>query len=397
MNNLDSRPLIAHVVYRFDVGGLENGVINLINRLPTDRFRHAVIALTQVTGFRARIERDDVEFIALNKAPGHGIRLVPRFHSLFRRLRPAVVHSRNLAALEAAPAAWLAGVPVRLHGEHGWDVTDLDGRSLRNRVIRRVYRPFVSRYVAVSAHLAGYLEQRVGIRASEVAQIYNGVDTQRFAPADAVRRIDGCPFDPAQHWLVGAVGRLQPVKDHPTLMRACARAFELDAGAAQRLRLVLVGDGPQREELQQLAASLRIADRVWFAGSRDDVADVLRGVHCFALPSLAEGISNTLLEAMASALPVVATHVGGNVELLDHDATGTLVPAAQPEAMARALLAYLRDPARARAHGAAARAAAVQRFSLARMVSEYAKLYESLLDAASPRRRASPTVSTRAH
>ena len=396
MSGTDSRPLIAHVVYRFDVGGLENGVINLINRLPADRFRHAVIALTRVMDFRERIERGDVEFVSLNKAPGHGIRLVPQFVRLFRRLRPSVVHSRNLAALEAAPAAWLAGVPVRLHGEHGWDVTDLDGRNLRNRVIRRVYRPFVSHYVTVSAHLARYLERRIGLGPDRVAQIYNGVDTQRFAPAEAPPRIDGCPFDPAQHRLVCAVGRLQPVKDHATLLRAFARALDLDA-AADRLRLVLVGDGPLRDELQQLAASLRIAERVWFAGSRDDVADVLRGVHCFVLPSLAEGISNTLLEAMATALPVVATHVGGNVELVDHDATGTLVPAAQPESMARAIANYFRDPARARAHGGAARAAAVQRFSLARMVNEYATLYESLLDAASPRHRADPTVSSRVH
>lgn len=395
MNGTDSRPLIAHVVYRFDVGGLENGVINLINRLPADRFRHAVIALTRVMDFRERIERGDVEFVSLNKAPGHGIRLVPQFVRLFRRLRPSVVHSRNLAALEAAPAAWLAGVPVRLHGEHGWDVTDLDGRNLRNRVIRRVYRPFVSHYVTVSAHLARYLEKRIGLGPDRVAQIYNGVDTQRFAPAEAPPRIDGCPFDPVQHRLVCAVGRLQPVKDHATLMRAFARALDLDA-AADRLRLVLVGDGPLRDELQRLAASLRIAERVWFAGSRDDVAGVLRGVHCFVLPSLAEGISNTLLEAMATALPVVATHVGGNVELVDHDATGTLVPAAQPESMARAIANYFRDPARARAHGSAARAAAVQRFSLARMVNEYATLYESLLDAAAPRHRADPTVSTRA-
>ena len=104
----DPRPLVAHVMYRFDTGGLENGIVNLINHMPADRYRHAVIALTVVTNFRQRIQRDDVEFISLNKAPGHGIWLFPKLFALFRHLRPAIVHSRNLAALEAQLPAWAA-------------------------------------------------------------------------------------------------------------------------------------------------------------------------------------------------------------------------------------------------------------------------------------------------
>ena len=130
MQRLDPRPLIAHVVYRFDIGGLENGVVNLINRLPEDRYRHAVVALTEVTDFRRRIVRDDVEFIALAKPPGQGIREWPALHRLFRQLRPSIVHTRNIAALEASLPALMAGVPVRIHGEHGWDSADPDGLEL---------------------------------------------------------------------------------------------------------------------------------------------------------------------------------------------------------------------------------------------------------------------------
>ena len=125
----DARPLVAHVVFRFDVGGLENGVVNLINHMPADAYRHAVISLTEITDFRRRIVRDDVSFVALEKPPGHAIRIYPRLFSLFRQLRPAIVHSRNLAALEVAMPAWAAGVPVRIHGEHGRDIGDLDGSS----------------------------------------------------------------------------------------------------------------------------------------------------------------------------------------------------------------------------------------------------------------------------
>jgi hypothetical protein len=142
----DQRPLVAHVLHRFDVGGLENGVVNLINRMPEERFRHAVISMTEIGGeFLKRVQRDDVQFHALNKPPGQGLRVASRLLRVLREARPALVHTRNLGALEMTlPAAW-AGVPVRVHGEHGWDTSDPDGRSVKYRLIRRAYRPFVHR------------------------------------------------------------------------------------------------------------------------------------------------------------------------------------------------------------------------------------------------------------
>ena len=112
---LDRRPLIAHILYRFDVGGLENGVVNLINQLPASRYRHAIVALTCVTDFRQRIVRSDVQFHALDKQPGHGVWLWPQMVRLLRQIRPTVVHTRNLAALEMVPAAAWAGGPRRTH------------------------------------------------------------------------------------------------------------------------------------------------------------------------------------------------------------------------------------------------------------------------------------------
>ena len=112
-----------------------------------------MVALTEATSFRARVQRDDVRFVELHKGPGHGSGLLPRLTRILRELAPDVVHTRNLAALEASPAAWLARVPVRVHGEHGRDVGDLDGLSRTYRLVRRAYRPFVSHYVSVSRDL----------------------------------------------------------------------------------------------------------------------------------------------------------------------------------------------------------------------------------------------------
>jgi sugar transferase (PEP-CTERM/EpsH1 system associated) len=371
-------PLVVHVVHSFAVGGLENGVCNLINRLPSDRWRHAVIALTEVSSeFCRRIERKDVTFEALGKGPGHGVTLYPQLYKLFRALRPAVVHTRNLAALEAVVPARAAGVPVRIHGEHGRDMMDLDGSSGRHRLMRQLFSPFVTGYVALSRDLEGYLRERVGIRADRVEQIYNGVDAVRFHPAPGgLARIEGSPFVGADLFVVGTVGRMQSVKDQTTLARAFVRALEIDRTARERLRLVIVGDGPLRAEVLKILQDAGVRDRAWLPGERSDIPQILRSLDCFVLPSLAEGVSNTILEAMATGLPVVATRVGGNAELVEDDDTGLLVPAADSDSLARAILRYVSDPQLARRHGAAARRRVEQRFSLDRMVERYAALYQ---------------------
>jgi sugar transferase (PEP-CTERM/EpsH1 system associated) len=390
----DARPLVVHVVYRFDVGGLENGVVNLINHLPAESYRHAIIALTEVTEFRQRIKRDDVQFISLHKPPGHLFGLYPRLFRLFRELRPAIVHSRNLAALEVTVPAWAAGVPVRIQSEHGRDADDLDGSNRKHKWVRRFYNLFVSHYIALSRDLESWLVERIGIPARKVTQIYNGVDAGRFHPAVSPAPtagavppasttgavppapISGCPFNHPEHWLVGTVGRMQTVKNQTLLARAFIRALELDPSLKARLRLVMVGDGPLRAAAQQMLTAAGVADLAWLPGERHDVPEILRGLDCFVLPSLGEGISNTILEAMASGLPVIATQVGGNPELVSEGQTGALVPTSDPEAMAQAIAGYATNPEQARVAGQTGRVEIERRFSMEAMVGAYQELYD---------------------
>lgn len=381
---IELRPLIVHLVYSFDVGGLENGIVNLINRMDAARFRHMVVALTHCEPtFCERIVREDVEFVSLEKAPGHGIRLYPRLFRLFSATRPAIVHTRNLAALEAVVPARAAGVPVRIHGEHGWDVSDPGGARRKYRLMRRLYRPFVSHYVALSGQIAEYLRRGVCVPDHRLTQICNGVDTERFRPAPDHRALlAGSPFNASDLIVVGTVGRLQAVKDQLTLVRAFAACLQQLGEHGKNLRLSVAGDGPLRRELEDEILSAGIGDRVWLAGNRADVPDVMRACDLFVLPSRAEGISNTILEAMASGLPVIATDVGGNPELIVPGQTGALVPAADSAALADAIARYATDPALRAEQGRAGRQRVEAGFSLNGMVHKYASLYESMLQAA---------------
>jgi sugar transferase (PEP-CTERM/EpsH1 system associated) len=378
-----ARPLIAHVVYRFDTGGLENGVVNLINKLPADRYDHAVIALTEVTDFRHRITRERVSFHSLQKPAGHGLAIYRQLLALFRSLAPSIVHTRNLAAMEAQLPAALARIPVRIHGEHGWDVQDVAGGRRSHHLQRRLFNPLVHRYVALSGEIRRYLEDRIAVPADRVAQICNGVDTARFTPRD--RRVARTGpiaerFADDGLFVIGTVGRLAPVKHQALLVEAFVGACRRAPEAAKSMRLVIVGDGPNRAGIERQVAASGMAGHIWTAGARDDVPALLAGLDLFVLPSLTEGISNTILEAMASGVPVVATRVGGNAELVA-EGFGTLVASGDADAMADAILAYATDRERAKSEGADARARAVTQFSIDTMIARYAELYDALLAA----------------
>ncbi|WP_227817234.1 TIGR03088 family PEP-CTERM/XrtA system glycosyltransferase [Nitrogeniibacter aestuarii] len=381
MTQLDATPLVAHVLYNFDIGGLENGVVNLINQMPPDRYRHVVIALAQCEpSFCQRVTRPDVEFISIHKPPGNGFRIFGRLFREFRRLRPAIVHTRNLAALEMTVPAKLAGVSARIHGEHGWDNSDPDGQSRKYRLIRRMYAPFVTHYIALSSHISRYLTQGVGIRSRRITRICNGVDASRFSPGPKVVP-DQAPagFFDTTGVVFGTVGRLQSVKDQMALLRAVAQWRATGSEHADAARIVIVGDGPMRKALEDYASEQHIAQCVWFAGARDNVPELMRSMDVFVLPSLAEGISNTLLEAMATGLPVIATAVGGNTELVDDGITGHLVAPGAPEQWVAVLEAMAGDPGQRTVMSVSARQRVEAHFSLDAMVKNYMAVYDDAL------------------
>jgi sugar transferase (PEP-CTERM/EpsH1 system associated) len=375
---MSDRPLIVHIVFRFDYGGLENGVVNVVNGLGHDEFRHAIVALTETTDFSRRL-RNGVPVFALGKRAGKDPAAYLRLFRLLRKLRPTVVHTRNVGTLDCAFIAFLAGVPVRIHGEHGWDVVDPDGTNRKHRLLRRAASHFVRTFVAVSEDLRRWLTNVVGIPAQKVVWICNGVDTTRFRPSESRQRTGPAAGGSApDNIVVGSVTRFAPIKDPLNLVEAFLHVHSAVGTQSGKLRLVMIGDG----ELHA-AATARIDQAgasavAWLPGSRDDIPEQLRAMDVFVLGSLREGISNTVLEAMASGLPVVATATGGNLELVSPDA-GALVPPGDRSALAAAIAAYAGDADLRARHGRKARERAVSQYSIAAMVASYRKLYRGAL------------------
>lgn len=376
-----SPPLIAHVIHHLWIGGLENGLINLINRIPPERYRHAIICMDDFSDFRDRLQRDDVQVLAIHKKAGRDPTAKWRLYKLFRELRPDILHSRNLSGLDALFPAFLAGIRHRIHGEHGRDIDDLDGTNKKLQLLRRLHRPLVNRYIPLSQDLERYLRDKIGVNRSHITQIYNGVDTDRFKP-DAVARTR-LPADSglanADYVIIGTVGRFQAVKDQMTLADAFIRLLDHYPDMQQTARLAMIGDGPLRESVMARLSTAGYAELAWLPGARNDVDALLPAFDLFVLPSLAEGISNTLLEAMSCALPVVATAVGGNPELVADGATGSLVPAADSHGLSKLLERYVREPALRQEQGLAGRKRVEDQFSINAMVERYLAVYDALL------------------
>lgn len=379
-------PLVLHVIYSLGAGGLENGLVNIINRSPKDRYRHAIVCLTESGAFAQRLSDSEVQVFELHKAAGHDLRMYWRLWRLIRRLRPSLVHTRNLAALETQ----LLGVCFprcrRVHGEHGRDMEDLEGKNRKYRMLRRILQPLVHRYITVSRDLYRWLIEDVQIPPRKVRQIYNGVDGDRFnarRAKDHARQLPtGLPWHilaGAGEIVVGSVGRLVPVKSQDTILEAVHRLREESPELGRRLRCVLVGEGPERANLEQRIHQLRLEDCVVLAGEREDIPDLLACMDIFLLPSLGEGISNTILEAMAAGLPVIASDVGGNPELVQQEVTGLLVGTRDVAALSAAIARLAADPELRIRMGNAARKRIDADFSWENAVSSYLSVYDELL------------------
>ena len=353
---------------------MEYGVIKLVNRLDATRFSSLICCLAFQTDVTRPLLDKRVSVHELRRQPGRDLRMIFRIASLIRKERVDIVHSHNWPTFfYATMAAYLTWVPI-IHGEHGRESRAVPRRRV---LLGKWLAKSVNRIVAVSSHLACQLESLWSLRPGLITVIPNGVDVGRFGEEyvldDILREFRWTN----ENRVVLNVGGLRPVKDHHTLVRAFARVYE----KAPRARLLLVGSDHGsgiKEELQNLAADLGIRNAVHFAGVRRDIPQLQSLCSVYANTSLFEGMSNTVLEAMAAGNPVIATDVGGNPELVEDGMTGFLFPSGNDQQLAERLEQLLTNPHLAGEMGIAGRRKAEQKHSIFPMVRDYGGLYEGV-------------------
>lgn len=375
---------IVHYVWGFHTGGLENGVVNLINHLPAGSYRHSIICQKGYDPqFFARIQAPNVAIYDVAKKEGTDVALFWRLAKLLWQLKADIFHSRNLSTMEGQLVAALLQVPLRLHGEHGWDVGDLGGSNPKYQKLRRLLKGFVHQFVALSSEAELYLQQKIGVANQKIHRICNGVDLQKFAAQTQTGATTDTTALPWQftnaNFVFGTVGRMAAVKNQQLLLDAFIELCRRYPEKADVLKLLLVGDGALRQSLEQQAIAANMQQAVIFAGNSSNVPLMLSQMDVFVLPSLAEGISNTLLEAMAAGLPVFASRVGGNPELvLPEHQHSHLFESNNVGELADCMALYIKNPERYQEDSVLVKKHCQNNFSLDSMVQKYHGLYQSV-------------------
>ncbi|QJW98067.1 glycosyltransferase [Frigoriglobus tundricola] len=375
------RPLhIAHGVLTLDVGGLERIVLDLVRVGRRQGHRVSVICLERPGTLAPTAEAEGATVVSLGKPPGRRPELVPRAAEVLRALGPDVIHTHAVGALwYLGRAARTTGRVPTVHTEHIDNVGKAVGRfaKLKTRLLWNRAGRFASAFCGVSEDVSRSVGRWGTVPRAKVHTVLNGIDLDRYdrhGERAGVRAGLGIPPDAR---VIGTVGRLNEVKRQDHLIRALGT---LGARAAD-VRLLLVGDGPERGALERLVEGLGLSARVHFAGYQSAPERFLPAMDVFALSSRLEGLPLALLEAWAAGLPVVSSAVGGVPKVVRHGETGLLFPNGDEPALARALLELLDDPAKAARLAAAGRAVVRRDFSLERMASEYEGLYRAAIAA----------------
>jgi sugar transferase (PEP-CTERM/EpsH1 system associated) len=363
---------ILHIVdTMLGMGGMEKGVVNLIRRMDPGRFEHVVCVLRSLGTLADSIPADRGRVLCLGET-GSGM----RFQALtlarqIEAVKPDIVHSRNWGTIESVFAGRWFGSCAVVHSEHGMESYATE-EPRRRRWLRRLAFQLADRVFSVSYALRDYHALRTGFPALNISVIHNGVDTDLFRQRPEGRRLTRARYglDPDE-FCIGTVGRLEPIKDMITLLRA---ATELPD--SMNWRIVIAGEGRDLPALNEfLRDRPEVRKHILFLGEIQDVPGFLGCIDVYVLPSLYEGISNSLLEAMASGLAVVASSVGGNPEVVVDGESGLLFPVERPTALAERLMTLHRDAELRLRLGRQAIYRIKESFSLESMVRAYERMY----------------------
>lgn len=359
---------ILHVVFSLEPGGMENGLVNVAKRLSPDEFKVDICCLERRGEFADRLP-DSSEVIVLNKPPGKSIYTVWKLIKTIRRIRPDIVHTHDLGPLIYGVWGTLGGRLSRIvHGEH-CQFSDFEMTSRRLRQRRKYYR-CCARLHTVSSTLANQIES-LEISDHKPTPLINGVDSHRFSMGDPVAARDelGIPHDAC---VIGLVGRMVPHKRHLAVIDAFEALDAVDSSC-----LLLVGDGECMPKIRERREASPFKRNIFIEGFMPNPECAYRAMDVLVLPSLLEGLSNALLEAMACGVPCLAHSSCGCAEVIQHGNNGLIYDLSTDEALKRALNQVVGDDLKVL--GSNARKTAVDSFSMESMVRGYSNMYREVM------------------
>lgn len=361
---------VMHVLLSLEYGGAEKVVVNLIKNLQGGKFDFSICVLDRVGALKDELDRS-IDIECMDRKSGIDFGLPARLAKIIKKSAPDIVHMHNSSALlYGAIAGKLAGVNGMIVTQHG----SISAESPRMQFAVRQLTKAVDKTIPVSTDIERYLNDRFNIYGDRVETIINGIDDRIYRPDSAKRAELRKKFSLDGKIVVGHVARLSAEKDQKNLLEA----FSVVAKEIENVKLIIVGDGPLRKELELLAKKLNITEKVAFIGFQSEIPGLLSMFDIFVLSSIREGTSLTLIEAMAVGLPIVATDVGGNPRVVDDNKTGILVSARDPEKLANAIVCLCKDENSRKEMGSAGRRRMVENFSLDKMAKKYSELYTEL-------------------
>lgn len=356
---------LLQVIHSLMIGGSECVARDIALNIGSD-FDNGVVALDKDGPLREVFESNHTKTFIINRQPHERLRSMSRLWKAIRDFKPEVVHTHHLNQLVyALPGALLAGARL-IHTEHEY-FSLMFPRSLF--LLRQLSR-FCCAVTAVNQEIAAFLRKQVGIPSHKIHTVVNGIDIERYRPRTLPREELGLTEDDL---VVGIVARLHPVKDHAMLIKA----FRLVVDKQPMAKLLVIGDGAERQYLQQQTEEIGLGEHISFLGPRSDVPNLLACLDVAVLSSREEGLPLFILEAMAAAKPVVATRVGGIPAVVLPGKTGTLVNPGDDRSMASALLSLLNNKEQGDRMGINGRLLIEQHYDLRKSVSAYASLYKA--------------------
>ncbi len=368
---------VLHIVDSMGGGGMENGVANLSLNLPRNGFDLHVCCLRSRGTFSERIAKPS-QVYTLNKAPGLSFQCLRKLRKQILAVNPDIIHTHNLGPLIYTFFASYFGSQWKIvHGEHA-ELSDCE-LTMRRRLARKLMYRRCACVHSVSEQLTVQLRE-LNFNHGETLTIRNGVDTNKYAPPpDKIKAKQKLklPKLPSNSFVIGAVGRFGKYKRHAMLVSA----FDEFATSHKEAVLILAGDGgPEKHRTLQRIAECRNRGRIHWLGFLNDINRFYQGIDLLVSPSINEGMSNAILEAMACGVPVLANKACGNAEILSSSEGGILTAMDNKSALANILSTILKERTELSRKGTLAREAASKRFSIEEMTENYRKLYQQIAD-----------------